>query len=106
VAKTGAKGSTLGGVGGAGGGTALVAIAEHLAILFGGLIGYMGLLGNWTRQTAVGWRAEKTLEKALNDPNISDEKKAELRAKREEYMTGLIERRIEQANQVEKQVGK
>ncbi|WP_433664723.1 hypothetical protein ACQPW1_22780 [Nocardia sp. CA-128927] len=88
------------GIGGAGGGAALISIAQHLgvntwpglilmycapaiAVGYGGVIAQIQLWGDWTRERSVIRQARKTIEKGLKDPHTSDEHKADLTAKLE-----------------------
>ncbi|MEU6561820.1 hypothetical protein [Nocardia nova] len=100
------------GIGGAGGGAALISIAQHLgadtwpglilmyaapaiAVGYGGVVAQIQLWGDWTRERSLIRQARKTIEKAMHDPHTSDEHKSELRTKLEQLDQAVTENHLE-----------
>lgn len=99
------------GLGGAGGGTALVAFAQHLgvntwpglvllyctpliSIVFGAGIGLVQLWAVRIGEQSVVSSARKTIKEQLNNPNITEEHKADLQAKLQELDQIIAEQQI------------
>lgn len=100
------------GVGGAGGGAALISIAQHLgadtwpglvlmycapviAVGYGGAIAQFQLWSDWTRERSVIRQARKTIEKALKHPHTSEEHKADLRKDLERLDKAVAENHLD-----------
>ena len=105
------------GIGGAGGGAGVLAIAQHLgvdtwpglllmyaapviAVAYGGVLAQIQLLTEWSRDRSVVRQARKTIEKQLKDPNTSDEHKSEIRSKLEQLDKAVAENQLKRVKAI------